>query len=78
MATATGELAPCRVIPEGPDTSKIKFGSSSGGAGVIWPPKPLKQGESARIDAIFVVPEESNDLRLLVLGGAPVPAQQAP
>lgn len=70
FVTAGGsELIGASAIAKGSDLATIQVGS---GSRLTYPPKALKKGESLVLDAVFVVPLEAKELRLVVLGAAPV------
>lgn len=48
------------------------------GDSLVFPPKPLKKGEATELDLLFILPQESQEYRLFVLGSAPVALGKLP
>lgn len=69
VTVGEGGLIGASVIARGSDLATIQVNS---GSRLIYPPKALKKGESVVLDAVFVVPLEAKELKLVVLGAAPV------
>jgi hypothetical protein len=74
LVTPSGELIGAAAMADGSDLASIKVRTA--GSRLVYPPKALKKGDSVVVDAVFPVPEEPAEYRLLIAGAPPatVPA----
>jgi hypothetical protein len=75
LVTPSGDLIGTAAIADGSDLASIKIRTA--GSRLVYPPKALKKGDSVVVDAVFAVPEEPAEYRLLI-AGAPAVVVPAP
>jgi len=72
LTAGAGPLIRPAAIARGSDLITMQVTSRAGQTFQIVEPKALKKGESVVLDAVFVVPLEAKELKLVVLGAAPL------
>ena len=77
LADSAGSLTKCGFVTQ--ESGLAGAGTMSiGGLGKITAPQLVLTDEDITFDGIFPVPNGNQDLKLLVLGAAPIPVREAP
>jgi hypothetical protein len=75
LVTPASEMMACSYVMDGSGMATMKITT---GSKVVRPPMTVKKGSSMDIDVLFSVPNTATDLRLFILGAAPVVVTKPP
>jgi len=73
LAGSGAELIPCGHVCEGSGLreASMTISGPAGGGLILTPPKAVKNGESVKVDVLFMIPQDKSNYRLLIFGAPP-------